>query len=203
MDTLTAAVIHDVKNQLGELALRLERRGNCGHETSLVLQACNRLSELLLAMRRQAGKLEANVDSASPSDLIRELAAEYRSMFPELTIDENAVAAPSFAFYDASLVRMALANAMHNACRHAKNLVLLSARTEGASLVFEIRDDGDGFPQDILQRVPGRPLPVGSTGTGLGLWLADEIACLHRLEDRAGHVTLENDGGGCFRMTLP
>lgn len=203
MDPLTTSVIHDVKNQLAELALRLERRGNCGQETSLVLRACNRLTELLLALRQQAGKLQPNIDSASPTDLLRELVAEYRSMFPDLEINEDSKAAPSFAFYDESLVRLALANALHNACRHARSSVRLSVFSDAGYLVFEIRDDGAGFSVDVLQQAPASPLPVGSAGTGLGLWLAEEIAGLHRLEDRCGCVTLENIEGGCFRMRLP
>lgn len=203
MDTLVAAVVHDVKNQLAELALRLERRGDCGQENSLVLQACDRLTELLLALRQQAGQLQANIDSASPVDLLNELASEYRAMFMGIDIVEDHGKAPPFAFYDASLIRLALSNALHNACRHARSSVKISACSESGFLVFEVRDDGPGFSQDILQRALSTPLSVGSTSTGLGLWLAGRIAELHRLENRCGRVMLENAEGGCFRMMLP
>jgi len=203
MNTLIPAVVHDVKNRLAELALRLERQGNAGAETSLVLEACTRLTELLLALRSQSGQLQANVDSASPSDMIRELVAEYRAMFAGIDITEDGTNAPLFAFYDVSLVRLALANAMHNACRHARSAVRVSAYSDAGFLVFEIRDDGTGFPDNILQHALDVPLPVSQTGTGLGLWLAREIAAQHQLQDRHGDVQLQNAGGACFRMRLP
>lgn len=203
MDVLVSAVVHDVKNQLSELALRLERRGNCGQETSLVLQACDRLTELLLALRQQAGQLQANIDSANPVDLLNELASEYRVMFPDLDIVEDIGNAPPFAFYDASLVRLALSNALHNACRHARSSVKISICSETGFLVFEVRDDGAGFSQDVLQQALSVPLTVGGTSTGLGLWLAGRIAELHRLEDRCGSVRIENADGACFRLKLP
>jgi K+-sensing histidine kinase KdpD len=203
MDALDTAVIHDVKNQLAELSLMLERRGNCSRETSLILKACNRLTELLLVNRQQAGLLQANIDSANPVDLLKELASEYRIMFPGIDIVEDSSKAPQFSFYDESLVRLALANALHNACRHAKSSVNISVSTDADYLIFEIRDDGDGFPEGILKQTLAEPLPINQTGTGLGLWLAGSIAGLHQLENRRGQVTIKNADGGCFRMRLP
>lgn len=203
MDALVTAVVHDVKNQLAELALMLERRGNCGQETGLILEASNRLTELLLVNRQQAGQLQVNIDSANPAGLLKELASEYRVMFPDIDIAEDSGKAPPFAFYDESLIRLALANALHNACRHARSSVHISVSTDADYLIFEIRDDGDGFPAGILQQTLAGPLPISQTGTGLGLWLAESIAGLHQLENRRGHVTIENAEGACFRMRLP
>jgi hypothetical protein len=82
MDDLGAAVIHDVKNRLAELALLLGRREDCARETGLVLEAARQLTGLLLAYRDQVGRLAVNIDSASPAELTCELAEEYRTLFP-------------------------------------------------------------------------------------------------------------------------
>ena len=201
MDELGTAVIHDVKNRLAELALLLGRRGDCGKETGIVLGAARQLTGLLIAHRDQVGKLAANIDSASPAELLRELAEEYRALFPSLSI-EVGTAPPAFWFYDEALVRLALGNAVHNACRYANTRVRLDAFEDQGHLVFEVDDDGRGYPPEMLDHLDGE-LPHSQSGTGLGLYLAQRIAALHVLEGQAGEVVLANRDGACFHLILP
>lgn len=202
MDELGAAVIRDVKNRLAELALLLGRRGDCGKETGIVLGAARQLTSLLIAHREQAGSLAVNIDSATPAELLGELAEEYRVLFPALNIEFGGQAAPAFWFYDEALVRLALANAVHNACRHAHSGVRLEAFEDQGRLVFEVADDGPGFPPETREHPDGE-LPHSQSGTGLGLYLAQRIAALHVLKGRAGEVELVNRDGACFRLILP
>lgn len=202
MDDLAAAVIHDVKNRLAELALLLGRREDSARETGLVLEAARQLTELLLAYREEAGKLAANIDTASPAELAGELAEEYRTLFPGLDLDLEIGAAPAFWFYDEALVRLALGNALHNACRHAVSQVRLAVLKDDERLVFEITDDGSGYPPEML--APGQQeMPHSNSGMGIGLHLARRIAALHVLREQAGEVTLTNRNGACFRLILP
>lgn len=202
MDDLGVAVIHDVKNRLAELALLLGRRGDCGKETGIVLGTARQLTGLLIAHREQAGKLAANIDSASPGELLRELAEEYHALFPSLAIQIETHNTPAFWFYDEALVRLALGNAMHNACRYAATHVGLTAIEEDGRLVFEISDDGAGYPKELLDHAH-EALPHSLSGTGLGLYLARRIAALHVLKDRVGEIVLSNRAGACFRLILP
>lgn len=204
MDNLVAAVIHDVKNQLAELALRLERHENALQETRIAFDASRRLTDLLLASRQQSGLLQVNIDSASPADLLQELAVEYQALFPDLQIVVDKAGMPAFAFYDEALIRLALANAVHNACRFANSTVTLTACIEDGFLVFGVSDDGKGFPDAMLGAAPATPSAAGSRGTGLGLYLADRIAELHRMNGRCGGVILCNkEGGAQFQLRLP
>lgn len=203
MEDISAAVIHDVKNLLGELALRLESRGDAPQELEIALGAAHSLTELLLVKRQQAGMLQANIDSASPADLLLELRDEYHALFPALDIRVSDDAIPPFWYYDEALIRLALGNAMHNACRHASSVVMLAARKEGEALLFEVRDDGPGFPEERLHATGDAPAPASRGGTGLGLYLSRKIAELHTLNGKCGSVSLKNDGGGVFCMTLP
>jgi hypothetical protein len=52
MNDLIAAVVHDVKNQLAELALRLEKRGDAQQDMVIAMNAARRLSEMLLVYRQ-------------------------------------------------------------------------------------------------------------------------------------------------------
>ena len=203
MNDLYAAVIHDVKNQLAELSLRLGERGDAQKEMQIAMSASRRLSEMLLVHRQENNSLSVNADSICPADFLSILAAEYRELFPHLQIEVNDQNAPSIAFFDDSLVRVALANAIHNACRIARSKVRLAAYEKDKMLVLEVADDGPGYPGSLLAEGGFAPLPVSRRGTGLGLYLARKIAELHRLDNKHGFVELSNSDGAVFCMALP
>jgi len=202
---LSTAILHEVKNQLTELQLRLAARGNVSVEQALVANCAQRLTDLLLIQREACGMLQADVDADAPADLLQELTTEYVDLFPTLAIDLHLDDAPVTAFYDAFLVRLALGNALHNACQHARERVRLTVRSTDDGTMFEITDDGDGYPAHLLERSAAAPNHPRQTGTGLGLYLAGRIAALHRLDTNIGKVELSNAefGGGVFRMILP
>lgn len=203
MNDLYAAVVHDVKNQLAELSLRLGARSDAQQEMVLAMNASRRLSEMLLMHRQANDLLEANADSVNPADFLAILAAEYRELFPTLQLEINAESAPAFAFFDDELLRMALGNAVHNACRAANSAVQLVAYEQDKMLVFEVSDDGPGYSESILLGGGAKPSAVSGHGTGLGLYLARKIAELHHLQGRHGYVELSNAGGAVFRVFLP
>jgi signal transduction histidine kinase len=203
VNDMYAVVVHDVKNQLAELALLLNTRGDAQQEMGIAMNAARRLSELLLVQRHDAEMLEVNIDSADPADTLNMLVAEYRDLFPNINLSVDVTEAPGFGFFDDALVRLALANAVHNACRFAKSKVRLTARKDGAMLVFEIADDGPGFPVEMLERDGNLPARASMHGTGMGLYLARKIACMHTLDGQQGRIELVNRDGGVFRMILP
>lgn len=207
-DLLSAAVLHDVKNRLAQLQLRLARHDDLLAEQALVADCGQQLTALLLGQREQAGQLQASIDAGNPADLVTDLAHEFAAIFPALQVRAELTHAPVVAFYDTFLLRLALANALHNACRHARHVVRISVRIADAGpatggVVFEITDDGPGFDAAQLSGAEPAPLPAGSDGTGLGLFLADRIARLHRLEQRSGHIECHNHDGAVFRLYLP
>lgn len=202
---LSSAILHEVKNHLAELQLRLSRRDDTSAEQALIASCTQRLSDLLLVQRDDAGHLNANISADSPADLLKDLALGYGELFPSLKISIHTDDAPTTAFYDAFLVRLALSNALHNACRHARKQVRLTARSTDGNIIFEISDDGGGFPPALLKLGITAPSRPSSSGTGLGLYLAGRIATLHHLDSRTGRVELSNNdaGGGTFLLILP
>lgn len=202
---LSSAILHEVKNHLAELQLRLAARSDASAEQALVANCAQRLTDLLLAQRDVSGLLLADVDAHCPADLLKELATGYAGLFPTLRVDVQLDSAPVTAFYDAFLVRLALGNALHNACHYARSRVQLTVRNSDEGTLFVIADDGPGYPPALLVQGVASPAHPGQTGTGLGLYLAGRIAALHRHGKRAGSIELCNAdaGGGVFRMTLP
>jgi len=87
-----------------------------------------------------------------------------------------------------------LANLVDNAVRHAGSSVDLSARTDGKAVLVEVRDDGPGFPENLLPRLGEPDLgPSRSTsgGTGLGIFIATTL-----IERTGGRLRFANRPGG-------
>jgi len=203
MDDIYSAVVHDVKNQLAELALRLGKRSDAQLEMGIAMNASRRLSEMLLAHREASDQLQVNTNTVNPADFLEILASEYRELFPAITIRVDTERAPVCAFFDDALVRLALGNALHNACRFTRSCIQLAAYEQDSMLVLEVSDDGSGFPENVLASGGKSPAAASGSGTGLGLYLACKIAGLHQLQGRHGSVELSNSPGGRFRMMLP
>jgi signal transduction histidine kinase len=197
---LAALTIHDVKNRLAILAGRAESRGDAQtlHE---VLEAASTLSRLLLFYKSEKGRLDADIDARVPADLLTEVAAEIGRR-TSLTVEVATQSASMLCFYDENLVRLVLLDALYNAVRYARQRIALTAFESGEWLVFQVADDGDGFPPALL--AGGADMqPWSAEGTGLGLHLASRVASLHRNGEKCGHVALHNEGGAVFSLYLP
>lgn len=66
--------------------------------------------------------------------------------------------------------------------------------------VFEVQDDGPGVPSEELAAVFEPYFTTKEEGSGLGLWIAQQIAVAHR-----GSLQVNNApaGGAIFRLQLP
>jgi K+-sensing histidine kinase KdpD len=204
MNALDLAVIHDAKNNLGSLLMCLEKRGNFENEMQIILRASSRLTHLLLWHKEQEGEMSLNIDSASPCDMLKELCAEYQQVFPYLKLSFDDTQAPIFWFYDTNYVRLALENAVHNACCFASSCVSIKAELHNQQLVFTVTDDGKGFPQEVIKHLAEKQYTESSyRGTGLGMLLSSSIAEQHHNKGQHGQVTLRNEAGAVFEMRLP
>ncbi len=203
MNDLHSVVIHDVKNQLAELAMRLAGRGDAEKEVDLALNCARRLTEMLLLFQDEQSPMQVNVDSVFPRDFMVFVLEEFREFYPWLIFELNDALVPDTVFFDEALVRLAINNALHNACHYAQTKVCLSACTQDALFVLEVSDDGPGYPDKVLQSEGKLPSAVSLSGTGLGLFLARKIAALHTLQGVQGSIELSNAPGARFRMLLP
>jgi two-component system sensor histidine kinase SenX3 len=197
---LAAFCIHDVKNRLAILAARAEAKGD--HDTVRdALIAAGDLSRLLTCYKADAGMLKADIDAHCPIDVLNELAAEYRaSARQEICVDSDN--SPTLGYYDENLIRMVLAGALQNALRHARTRITLSVREVDPWIEFRVRDDGEGYPAEVLSNstVQGS---ITREGIGIGLYLSKQVAALHEARGLVGCVLLRNEGGAEFVLRIP
>lgn len=197
---IAALTIHDVKNSLAQLAGQAEARGDAP-TLRTALHASEALTRLLVFYKSESNILSLAVDAHAPADLIAELAAEAQG-FATMAIRVESAAAPALWFYDETLVRMLLSNALNNALRYARSQITISATQADGFLELAVRDDGDGYPESVLAD-SGASAAITRDGTGLGLYLAQKIARLHENAGVQGSVGLANQNGAHFLLRLP
>ncbi|MBC2770445.1 sensor histidine kinase [Pusillimonas minor] len=107
---------------------------------------------------------------------------------------------------DAALLRIALSNLLDNALKHTgTGPISIDISTFADMVAVSITDTGPGIPTEYAERIFERYLRVESpgrrtSGTGLGLHVAREIATAH-----GGTLVLKpnHPQGCCFILTLP
>ncbi|HEY4397256.1 MAG TPA: ATP-binding protein [Acidimicrobiia bacterium] len=107
---------------------------------------------------------------------------------------------------DEDAIARAVQNLVDNAARHADERVDVEVSSDGDRAVVAVRDDGPGFPPELLGQAVGRFVrgTNGGRGTengaGLGLAIVDAIATAH-----GGALEIENsvDGGAKVQLRLP
>lgn len=202
---LAAALIHELKNELGLLALAIERiprNDPAVDEARLLCQrVAGRLRQALMVYKSTREPVHPAIDAWPPADVADNIAAQARALSNgRLAVEtELADGLPDLWFFDRDLVEMALVNAVHNAITHARTRITVGVGLEDGCLVFTVRDDSVGYPDAVLNgHVVGKP-----TGTGLGLQFARLIAQSHDNQGRRGELRLANDGGAVFSLLLP
>ena len=201
---IAALHIHDVKNNLAQLAAEAQARGDLKNQ-ELALRSSQTLTQLLCFYRSETHNLHVQIDAQNPHELITDLINMYANPNQVATgcvVETQLALAPDLWFYDANLLQMVLANALQNALRFAQKTILISVMVKNDYLEICIQDDGEGYPTAMLN-TQIEHVPVTAAGTGLGLRLAHRIVALHTNNGRSGEIILSNLHGAKFELRLP
>jgi two-component system sensor histidine kinase ChiS len=107
-------------------------------------------------------------------------------------------------FADPRRFRQILRNLISNAYRYGGDIILISARREGETMVLEVRDNGDGIPDELQERIfepyeSAHKIAGLTESVGLGLTVSRELARLMN-----GSLTYYRTGGTTvFQLVLP
>lgn len=208
---------HEVKNPLTPIRLAAERL-QLKLADKLELADSEMLSRSSKTIVAQVEALRRMVDafgdyarepvlSREPirlDDLVREVVALYQQGDDAAAIGLELCPGPDGLSADAGRLRQMLHNLIRNASQAGSREIAIVSQVQGtngqAELLLEVRDDGPGFPQGVLDH-PFEPYVTHKQdGSGLGLSICRKIVSEHD-----GRISLRNQesGGACVRVTLP
>jgi len=210
---LYAALIHELKNDLGLLSMTIDgipQQGEPEHDATvgaarlLCQGVVDRLQQALLIYKAIDQPVQPSIDAWSPRDAVHEIRDRAAALSRGRIQVEAALApdVPEIWFFDRDLVEMALINAIHNSLAYARSSLRIEASMLEGCLALTVRDDSPGYPAHILAGT-GAGSSGHAKGTGLGLQFSRLIAQSHDNQGRRGELRLHNDQGAVFCLLLP
>ena len=207
-----ATASHDMRQPLHALTLyisTLSRRVESPQAQEILrsmdgaVRSMTRLFAALLDMARlEAGALKADPIDFPLGPLLQEVATQ--SSDPREGARVRLVAPSVEVHSDPDLLEVIVRNLTSNAVKHSKGEVLLGCRRVGDQARIEVHDNGQGIPEDQIERLFSefvRGSEAGSAeGIGLGLAIVERMA---KLLDHPLSVKSEIGRGSVFSITVP
>jgi two-component system nitrogen regulation sensor histidine kinase NtrY len=219
-------IAHEIKNPLTPIQLSAERlKRKFGRSISEDKDVFDQCTDTII---RQVGDIGRMVDEFSSfarmpkptmqtgnlSDVVREAVFLVSVSQPEIGFDTKVPSEALVGRFDSRLLGQALGNLIKNATEAIlavppsadfKGQVEVVARTEGASIVVDVIDNGIGLPRENRHRLLEPYVTTREKGTGLGLAIVTKI-----IEEHGGRVELldapavaHGGHGAMIRITLP
>ena len=174
-----------------------------------MLKQAARLRQLtegvLLAGRLDRGEVELSRDTVDLAELVQAAAAAARSQRDSPQIDVEPTD-PCLITGDADRIEQILLNLLDNASKYGRPPVVVQLTRTYGRVCLAVTDAGPGIPAEDQERIfekfyrSGPSLTRPSSGTGLGLYIARELA-----ERMDGRLDLRSrpGHGTTFTLELP
>lgn len=169
------------------------------------------IDDMLALVSIESGELRMDLQTGSPSDLVRESVALHRPIAERkrIEIDLEVEERLPEVEIDRGKFGQVVHNLLSNAIKFsdAGGRVTIRLRpSEESGVVLEVADEGLGIPADELEAIfrpfaRATPQPTaGEKSTGLGLAIVDRIVSGHR-----GRISVRSEvgRGSTFRVELP
>ncbi len=200
LGSLAAAAAHELGTPLSTIQLTAREMVDelqdapLKADAELILEEAFHCRDILSQIAKQASRTEESatpfVDETTMPLLLEEVVAPYlrgTTISIETSFGgAHASDLPSIALPRKLEIIYALRNFVHNAIKHARSKVTISAILEDDYVEITISDDGGGFAPDILKRLGApylgtHPLPLKAAqkedkaGLGLGFFIAKRL----------------------------
>jgi two-component system sensor histidine kinase RegB len=202
LDGLAAAAAHELGTPLATITLvskemmrALPGESPLREDAELLRSQAERCREILKKLTSLSGEGDRHIGRLPLSSLMEEVAAPHRNFGVTLLISPGATAGEPLLARNPGIL-YGLGNLLENAVDFAKDGVEFTAIWDASAISVTIRDDGPGFPANLLERV-GEPFLTtrqgdrdGGGGLGLGVFIAKTL-----LERSGATVEFSNVGG--------
>lgn len=219
--SVLAAAVHDMKNSLCLLIQSIESLSALippgdnavSDQVASVHYEASRLNtnlvQILSLYRAELDKLPITIDECFIDDLFDDVMSSVRIYMEQKNLLVSINVQEDISWYlDRELIFMLINDVLINAMRYGTSQIQLSATTSDNMLVITVEDDGEGYPESMLEKSTQdlAGFDVSQGRTGLGLYFAKLIANAHSRDEQHGHITLSNGGslgGSVFEVRLP
>jgi PAS domain S-box-containing protein len=203
---------HEIKNPLTPIQLSAERLTHrlseklsasdadiLNRATRTIVAQVAQLKGMVDAFSQYARSPELRLEALDLNGVVREVLALYESHATGIAVDLDAQV-PAIEG-DAARVRQVIHNLLQNAeqavMESSTPRIVVATRWEGSHARLSVRDNGPGFPPDILTRVFEPYITTKTKGTGLGLAIVKKI-----VEEHSGHIEIRNREGGGAEVSI-
>lgn len=208
---LSASIAHEIRNPLNAIsnaAQLLEESPDLDTDDQALNAIVSRNAGRIESIVRDVLSLSRPTPSTPVALVLRQELCNVFDQFRESGLSEHCelevsgVDADLEVMADPDHLRRILTNLWENSCEHAHARpvrLTVTAQRADEQVITTLRDNGPGVPDDVSEHIFEPFFTTRATGTGLGLFLARELA-----RHNAGQLTLEpNRDGACFQLQLP
>jgi nitrogen fixation/metabolism regulation signal transduction histidine kinase len=211
---------HEIKNPLTPIQLSAERlqhklssklNADDAHmlqrATDTIVNQVDAMKTMVNEFSEYARAPSANLSKLNLNKLIKDVSVLYENVSSESVqakISYNLAADMPDTKGDATMLRQVLHNLMQNAqdaLKQAENpTILVQTSFDTAHIKLMVKDNGQGFPADLLSHAFEPYVTTKAHGTGLGLAIVKKM-----IEEHLGQIKIENNptGGACITIMLP
>jgi nitrogen fixation/metabolism regulation signal transduction histidine kinase len=211
---------HEIKNPLTPIQLSAERLQHKlssklnADDANMLQRATDTIVNQVTAMKSMVNEFSEYARAPSAiltklniNKLIKDVAALYESNTEnseQAKITYNLMPNMPDIKGDATMLRQVLHNLMQNAQDALKQTpnpeILVQTSFDETAIKLAVKDNGQGFPVDLLAHAFEPYVTTKAHGTGLGLAIVKKM-----IEEHFGQIKIENDatGGACISIVLP
>ena len=181
--SLSAAAVHELSTPLNTIFLILDdllkekiliKDKNLLKDVELLKSQAERCKEILLRLSKNPLKLKDNFfEKIKVVDLIKLSFDKFNSNKRlQLNISKNQ---NDIKILFKNEIMYAIDNIIQNSVKYAKLIVTVEIKFLSNYLVITIKDDGSGFPRDILDSLGAPYVSKDKKGMGLGIFIAKNL----------------------------
>lgn len=172
---------HQLRTPLAALLLRLEEIAATDdpevvrEEAGIAIDQVERLTGVIDDLMNRAKRRPPEAGAVSLDSVLAALQREWQPAFASARRSMRIHGEREMQVFIArSALSQIISTLIENALTHGRGTVSVLARRSGPTVVVEVSDDGDGVPVGLARHIFERS--VSSTGSGLGLSLARDLA---------------------------
>ena len=216
LERLLARLAHEIRNPLSSLDIHVQlleedlgglvpaMRGQLSPRLEIIRGELHRLESIVDHFLRLAGPSELNLEQVEIAKIVNHVCNLLRPEAAARQIQINTDLQSGLPVISADPVRLtqALMNLVINAMQAVERAgqIGVTAKLVQDALIIQVTDTGPGIPPEKVVSIFDPYFTTKSEGSGLGLWIAQQIVTAH-----GGRIQAQNnpDRGAIFAMALP